>query len=305
MTNEQMTKISLLTTAALLLAASAGFAAEPSSLAVVTGDGVYIRSGSAKPYRHIGKLGKGEVVPVLAASDDGHWVQIVAPESADVWIHATLVTVEGERGIVNADKVRVRARPDLKGELVNRLDQETVVTVKGREGNWLRIAPPPGTTAWVHAQYVRRMTDDEMAAYELERAELARKQVEEEQERLDADLAQKEAEEAARREAEAELARKEAEEAARGTAESEWVGRTEPHDITLDGWISVAGPGLEHTGATHRITRNGEVLALLRTLRVNLDAFLGVRVCVAGREVAAEDKSPRVLNVAGVQAAFE
>ena len=51
---------------------------------------------------------------------------------------------------------------------------------------------------------------------------------------------------------------------------------------TVEGWVYYVGPGFEAVGATHKIIRDGRVLALLKSGRVNLDSFLGVRVRVTG-----------------------
>jgi len=260
-------------------------AAEAATHGLITGDGVHVRSGEAKAYRAIGKLNKGEWVQIVSASKDGQWVRIAPPAAADVWIFAKYVAVDGASGVVSGDKVRVRARPDLKGELVNRLNKGTALTVRGRKGDWLRIAPPSGTVAWVHTRYVKRMTDAELAAHRRqEAAEEAKAKAEEERKRAEAELARTREEEA-KRKAAAELARKEAEEAARREAEAVKTAQGK----SVEGWVAYIGPGLERSGATHRITKNGEVLALLRSTRVDLDAFIGTRVRVTGRADGAPD----------------
>lgn len=309
MTNERMTKAAVVLAAlagAVVFAVCAAEAAGVEPHGLITGDSVYVRSGEAQSYRAIGKLKKGEFVNVITVSNDGKWVRVVAPAQADVWIFAKFVKVTGGKGVVTGSKVRVRARPDLKGELVNRLDKGTALTVKGRQGDWLKIAPPKGTVAWIHAQYVRRMTSSEVAAYRRAQTDLAqreseKKRLEAEKAKLEAELAlkKKQAEEARlkaeveRKERVAELAAKRAEEErikpikeprvkpANASAEAGSLkGGTK---VTVRGWISYIGPGQESTGATHRVVKDGRLLALVKSRNVDLASFVGARVQVTGR----------------------
>jgi len=401
MMNERMTKaaVALAALAALIVfAASAVEAAETASHGLITGASVYVRSGGAKAYRALGKLTKGQFVDVITVSNDGKWVRIVAPEQADAWIFAKYVNVAGGKGVVTGDKVRVRSRPNLKGELVNRLDKGTVLKVKGREGDWLRIAPPKGTVAWIYAQYVKRMTAAEVAAYQRAQTDLAR--AEAEKKKREAELALKKKAEEARKKRESaliaeadklfasELAKpitarsldkalkayqqvraeakdqrlrntarvkltliQEMSRVQRAIARKEGPGPPSEFDfemarkvygvgrevddlyaarklatdiaarakggpgsplgkpLALSGWVSYIGPGVERTGATHRIVKDGRVLALVKSARVDLGSFVGARVRVTGR-AQGEVKPSRsggnvgVIDVAGIEMVF-
>ena len=266
MTNERMTKATavLAALAVSVLFATAAGAAEVAPHGLITGDSVYVRSGEAQSYRAIGKLKKGEFVNTITVSNDGKWVRVVAPVQADVWIFAKFVKVTGGKGVVTGSKVRVRARPDLKGELVNRLGKGAALTVKGRQGDWLKIAPPKGTVAWIHAQYVRLMTGAEVAAYRRAQTDLARREAEKkrlaaEKAKLEAELAlkKKQAEEA-RLKAEAERKERVAELAAKPAEEERIKPIKEPRGekvnaeikVVVRGWVSYIGPGQESTGST-------------------------------------------------------
>ena len=187
---------------ALVFFAAAASAAEQPTHGVVAGQDVRVRSGPGKNYRDMCVLNRDAIVQVVGVSGDGEWLRITAPPKANVWIYAKYVDVDGATGVVNGDKVRVRVRPELTGELVNQVNTGTVVKVKSQKGDWLRIAPPDGTEAWVSAGHVKRMTDEEFAAYEEVKA---REQAE--AERLAREAEQKAAQKAA------EEVRKQAEEA--------------------------------------------------------------------------------------------
>lgn len=393
MMNERMTRAAVVLAvlaASVVFAASAAEAAETASHGLITGASVYVRSGGAKAYRALGKLTKGQFVDVITVSNDGQWVRIVAPEQVDAWIFAKYVDVAGGKGVVTGDKVRVRSRPNLKGELVNRLDKGAALKVKGRKGDWLRIAPPKGTVAWIHARYVKRMTAAEVAAHRREA----------EQKQREADLALKKKAEDARTKRESaliadadklfasELAKpitarsldkalkayqrvraeakdqrlrntalvkltliQELSRVQRAIARKEGPGPPSKFDFEMarkvygvgrevddlyaarklatdiaarakgapvsplgkplefSGWVSYVGPGVERTGATHRIVKDGRVLALVKSARVDLGSFVGARVRVTGR-AQGEVKPSRsggnvgVIDVAGIEMVF-
>ncbi len=382
--------------AVALIATSAAHAAESSFPAAVTGHNVRIHSGPHITYREMGTLDKNTLVRVLDVAEDGQWLRIVPPESADVWIFARLVIVAGPLGTVNADRVNVRVRPEINAEEVNQLAKGTLVKIKGSEGDWLKIAPPEGTRAWIIAGHVKRMAEAEVEPW---RQQIAREKADEE--KRQAEIARKLEEaraEAERKEAEearkalearhvADLDRTLAAELARPAAERDLAGPLELYqaaplkdselqarvaarialiqalqDIqaaaakaapppplpgidldkltaelgspataaelraahqhalklaedaelarradeehrkserTFDGWIRPIGPGLEDTGATHKITSGGRILALVKSSQVQLGPFLGLRLRITGRPVgeallAPEGKVPLI-----------
>ncbi len=167
--------------AALFSVIACANGAEVRRWGAVTGDNVRVRSGPAEGYREMCELDKDEVVEILEISPDKRWFRIVAPEKGDVWVHGQYVDVEGERGVLTGDRVRVRVRPDVNAEQVHRLDKGAVVRVKSREGDWIKIAPPEGSVAWISAEYVTPMSDEDMARFrrkktdeERQKAEIAR-----------------------------------------------------------------------------------------------------------------------------------
>ena len=189
----------------LLLCAGTAGAAQPPCWGILTGNTVRVRSGPDVLYREMCALDRDRAVRVLSASPDGKWLRIVPPEEGEVWVFAKYVRVEGKQGVVTGDKVRVRVRPSLKGEVVDRLDKGALLTVKGRGqgdlGEWLKVAPPPGSRAWVNAQYVRRITDEQYAAHRKAKIEVAR---------LEAERKKREAERLAKLRREAERKKREA-----------------------------------------------------------------------------------------------
>ncbi len=57
-------------------------------------------------------------------------------------------------GVVLADNLNVRARPGLAFEVVAKLGRGDEVVVVDEQGEWLAIAPPPGTAAWCSTEFL-------------------------------------------------------------------------------------------------------------------------------------------------------
>jgi len=148
--------------------------AAPGYLGQITGNNVYVRSGPSGNYYPVAKLQAGAHVRVLGREAD--WLAIVPPPGCFSLIADAYVDPgDGALGVVNGDNVRVRAGSLLDAEkryaVQSKLDKGAQVEIVGhldRTGNeqwgYYKIAPPPGTRAWVAAQYVERIPDGMVAA---------------------------------------------------------------------------------------------------------------------------------------------
>jgi len=383
-----------LLTLGLILFVGTGHAADLFCWGLLTGDNVRVRSGPSKNHRDMGKLPKGAVVRVIGISPDEGWLRVQAPDSMTVWIAEQYVAVTGARGVLTGDKVRVRVRPDETGEVVTQLSKGAAVKVKGRKGDWLRIAPPASSLAYISAQYVKRMTDTAYVAY---RAELARQKAEAERRRREeahrkAELARKKREkvvfDTADRLLAAELGKdiqaraltragaafqdackqirdpalrggatarlalirdlqrvqsairakraprlskakydelkarygmaREVDDLRRSfalaqrvhEAEQRRIARAKDRPVQQEGWVSYLGPGAgRRAGATHRIIKDGKVLALVKSSRIRLDAFVGARVCATGKvtgqvKQAGAPQPTQVIDAAQIEVRF-
>jgi hypothetical protein len=97
---------------------------------------------------------------VKVVGSKGKWLKIELPTDISVWIVAKYVTIpEGQdlptTGTVNANKVRLRAKGDLKSPILKHLERDTQLEVADRSGDWFKVKAPAGTYAWVHGNYIR------------------------------------------------------------------------------------------------------------------------------------------------------
>ena len=84
---------------------------------------------------------KGE----LADENEAVWIRIEPPPNTCVWVYRDLV----RSGVVQANKVRVRAGAGLNFHAVGVLNKGDRVDVRGTYGDWIKIKPPDGIDFWV------------------------------------------------------------------------------------------------------------------------------------------------------------
>ena len=88
-------------------------------IAEITGDNLYIRSGSGTNFYQCGKLNKGDRVKVVGRVFS--WSRIVPPEGSFSWISARYIEVDSEDptlGTVTGDNVRVYAGSEYRAVTV-------------------------------------------------------------------------------------------------------------------------------------------------------------------------------------------
>ena len=94
---------------------------------------------------------------VLAKLDEspGGWVKVKAPPSVDCWIFAD--TVSGDA--VSTSRGRVRTAPNPTATEIAILPKGTKIEPRGKQGDWIRIAPPPNAAFWVRSESVVNTTE--------------------------------------------------------------------------------------------------------------------------------------------------
>lgn len=125
----------------------------PAETARIVEKNVSLRDAPDEAGRIVGEVPRGASVRILDRSEDPDWVKVVPPETQDLWIYADLV----EDGRVAVKFAQVRAGKGLDYKVVGRVSLDDTVTVRGRSGDWLRIAPPPGAGLWVAARALERV----------------------------------------------------------------------------------------------------------------------------------------------------
>ncbi|MEX2670789.1 MAG: SH3 domain-containing protein [Phycisphaeraceae bacterium] len=141
--------------------------AEPPFTGITTGDNLNVRAGAGDNYYVVLQLERGSVVEVR--DELFGWYQIVPPEGAYSYISKAFVnaTGDGTTGVVNANRVRVRA-PSPAGPSKSYRTQITLndgdpVAIIDEADGYYRVKPPEGAFLFVSNEFVQPATDRQIA----------------------------------------------------------------------------------------------------------------------------------------------
>lgn len=126
---------------------------------VVLEDHVNLRTGPGSDCEVVAQVSSGDVLTGRNGAE-GEWLEVVPPGSVVFWVYADLV----DNGSAISDALKVRGGPGINYRSVARLSKGDAVTVVGRDGDWLRIAPPPNSSLWISSKYVRIHSGDGIPA---------------------------------------------------------------------------------------------------------------------------------------------
>jgi len=122
----------------------------------LTGDNVNVRHGPGTQYPIYYKAPMGAEVKVVGRQ--GQWLEVEFPAQGFSWISADYLSkVDEETGIVTGSEVNVRSGPGFQFDVLYRVQANHKFKILATDitGDWYRVAPMPGATAWIAADYVR------------------------------------------------------------------------------------------------------------------------------------------------------
>lgn len=122
-----------------------------------------LRSGPSTNYYVVTRLPEGARVRVVG--EESGWLTVEPPRGCYSLIAAEYVDRgDGVNGVVNANRVRVRAGSDLSSHsyaVQLKLNRGALVKILGQaDEQFLKIAPPAGANLWVSDEYIRRVSGD-------------------------------------------------------------------------------------------------------------------------------------------------
>lgn len=132
----------------LLLAALAGQAEPTLTPVVVHGTRVNLRAKPAVDAEPVSKVGEGTVLQAKTLRDD--WVEVVPPESVELWVHRDFVKDQ----TVTAEKLYIRTGRSINHSVVGTMARGEKLTVRGEFQDWLKIAPTPAASLWLSRKLV-------------------------------------------------------------------------------------------------------------------------------------------------------
>ncbi len=119
----------------------------------VTGDHVNLRPLAGGRSAVVSQVNAGDLL-FAPNGIDGEWVEVEAPRVVDLWIYGELV----REGAVSASRVQIRSGPGTNYRVVGVAEKGDRVEARGRQGDWLKIAPLPQCTLWISRDYVKPIT---------------------------------------------------------------------------------------------------------------------------------------------------
>lgn len=87
----------------------------------------------------------GTILQVL--SDQGEWLEVAAPDFADVWAYREFV----KDGVVTVNRLNLRAGPGINFSVVGVVTSGQSLAVRGQFGEWLKVAPT-NVALWVRRE---------------------------------------------------------------------------------------------------------------------------------------------------------
>ena len=125
---------------------------------------VNVRGQAAINSEVVVHLKKGDKVTVLeeialkkhGKDEPARWAKIALPESTHVWVHSMFV--DSTTKTVKAKKLNLRSGPGENYSVVGRLEQGAEIKEIETKGEWIKIAPPAGSYAFVAAHLLSKET---------------------------------------------------------------------------------------------------------------------------------------------------
>lgn len=115
------------------------------------GQGAYARAEEGSKFT---TLPVGTVLSVREETSNG-WIKVVPPPSVGCWIFGDTV----HDGQVSSGIGRLRTAPNPTAPVVASLRRGDKVTVLGKEGEWVKVAPPATASIWVQRASVAETSE--------------------------------------------------------------------------------------------------------------------------------------------------
>lgn len=136
----------------MLLSGSSWLQAGTNFSVQATADNVNLRVRPDSGTEVVGQAHKGQSLDVVRV--EGDWMGVLAPTNVRVWVKSQFV----RKGVVVADKIRLRAGPGISYRDVGLLNKDVPVIECESHGEWTRINPPEDLVVWVSAGMVTSVT---------------------------------------------------------------------------------------------------------------------------------------------------
>jgi SH3-like domain-containing protein len=115
---------------------------------VVKSARVNLRAKPSADAEPVGKVAEGAVLQAKSFRED--WVEVVPPETVELWVHRDFVKDQ----TVTAEKLAIRTGRSINHSVVGTMARGEKLSVLGEVQDWLRIAPTTAASVWVSRKLV-------------------------------------------------------------------------------------------------------------------------------------------------------
>ena len=115
---------------------------------MVHGTRVNLRAKPLADAEPVAKVAEGTILQAKTLRED--WVEVVPPESVELWVHKDFVKDQ----TVTAERLYIRTGRSVNHSIVGTMQRGAKVAVCGEQQDWLRIKPTPAASVWVARKLV-------------------------------------------------------------------------------------------------------------------------------------------------------
>jgi len=122
-------------------------------LAEITADRVILRAGQSENFENLGLFNKGQ--EVVAVDKNYSWYKVKLPEDVKCFVSNEYIEIgPGDIGTVQADRLNIRAGPDINFTILGQLNKGDRVQVREKQEKWFQIVPVEQSFGWIHEEYI-------------------------------------------------------------------------------------------------------------------------------------------------------
>ena len=100
--------------------------------------------------------------PLEIMGQDGGWAQITLPQGLRTWIYSKFIEIEGAKGVISGDAVRIRPNPSTDSAIsppLGKYQRGEQVTVLSSNEEWVEIRAPKQIGAWLKVESIIEYQD--------------------------------------------------------------------------------------------------------------------------------------------------
>ena len=102
--------------------------------------------------------------PLEVTGQDGGWARVTLPDGIKTWVFRRFIDINGGKGVINTDAVRVRPNPSTDNNTsppLGKYEEGVEVTVLDGIGDWIQIRAPKSIGVWLRVDDIVQYQETE------------------------------------------------------------------------------------------------------------------------------------------------